>query len=280
MLPLTQINPFVRAAMIQDTVMEGSGPRIPYDHRIFLILDGNADFVLNSKTVPVAENTLIFLGLRDEYFFKGKVRAIVINFDMTMSCCDKKTAICPVPSEIYRRELIFDKSEAAGLDEPIIITADAALRSEAEGLVQAYISGGTLCDAVCSAMMKKMLANMLISLNERKDKQTLLIDKILLYIKNNAAAIDSNAYLAGVFAYHPVYLAELFKAHTGRTLHSVIIEEKLRIASRWLIYTNASIEQIAFEVGFSSRNHFCTAFKKQFGRTPLAFRKKHKISAI
>lgn len=280
MIPLSRINPFVRAAMIQNTVMEGNCARIPYDNRIFFILDGNADLVLNGKIIPISENTLIFLGLQDEYFFKGKVRAVVVNFDMTMDCYDRKAALCPVSAEIYRKEAVFDTTVAEGFEQPIVITADANLRSEAEELVQTYVSGGTFCDTLCSAMTKKLLANILTTLNERKDKQTLLVDKILLYIKDNAAAIDSNEYLGKVFAYHPVYLAELFKNHTGRTLHSVILEEKLRVASRWLVYTNTSIEQISCEVGFSSRNHFCTAFKKRFGCTPTAFRNKSKMSFI
>lgn len=280
MIPLSRINPFVRAAMIQNTVMEGNCARIPYDNRIFFVLDGNADLVLNGKIIPISENTLIFLGLQDEYFFKGKVRAVVVNFDMTMDCYDRKDAICPVPAEIYRKEAVFDTTAAEGFECPIVITVDANLRNEAEKLVQTYVSGGTFCDTLCSAIMKKILADILISLQGHKDKQTLLVDKILLYIKDNAAVIDSNEYLGKVFAYHPVYLAELFKAHTGRTLHSAILEEKLRVASRWLVYTNTPVERIACEVGFSSRNHFCTAFKKKFGCTPTAFRNKSKISFI
>ncbi|MBQ8551361.1 MAG: helix-turn-helix transcriptional regulator [Clostridia bacterium] len=266
--------------MIQNTLTEGDRPRKPYDHRIFLILSGSASFILNGNEIPIFENSLIFLGINDEYFFKGKVRAVVINFDMTMAFCAKKQCICPVPRDIYDDELTFDKTTVESLEEPIIITADATMRSDTLALVQTYISGTTFSETLCSAMMKKLLADILLSLNKPKDKQTLLVDRILLYIRDNATDIDSNAYLGKIFGYHPVYLAEIFKNGTGKTLHSVILEEKLRIAARWLTYSNEAIEQIAFEIGFSSRNHFCTAFKKQFGCSPLSYRKRATISTI
>lgn len=36
--------------------------------------------------------------------------------------------------------------------------------------------------------------------------------------------------------------------------------------------TNASITDIAFEAGFSSSQHFATAFRKQYGCTPRTCR--------
>ena len=66
----------------------------------------------------------------------------------------------------------------------------------------------------------------------------------------------------------PIYLCAVFKQKTGKTLHQVVLEEKLLLAEHWLCLTNRSVEEIAFEVGFSSRNHFCTAFKKRFGYPP------------
>lgn len=280
MIPLCQANPFVRTAMIQDTVMEGDRPRKPYDHRIFLILEGNAIFILNGQELHITENSLIYLGIKDEYFFKGKVRAVVINFDMTMSFHNKKTAVCPVPSEYYNAKLIFDKTETIELNKPLVITADLSLRNDILALVQTYIVAGTFSEAQCSAMMKKLLVDMLININEYKDTQQIFIDKILRYIRDNAATITSNEDLGIIFGYHHVYLAEIFKKHTGETLHTIVLKEKLRIASRWLTYTNETVEKIACEVGFSSRNHFCTSFKKHFGCTPLSYRKKAKFSII
>jgi AraC-like DNA-binding protein len=41
--------------------------------------------------------------------------------------------------------------------------------------------------------------------------------------------------------------------------------------------TSASITDIAFGAGFSSSQHFATAFRKQYGCTPKAFRARNPI---
>lgn len=274
MIAISQCNPFVRGAMIQDSIPECDSPRKPYDHRVFLILSGSATFLLNGREIHISENSLIFLGMKDEYLFKGKVRAAVINFDMTMAFCHEKQCICPTPRNLYREDLVFDRTEVESMEEPILMSADATLREDILTLVQTYLSGATLSETLCSAMMKKLLADILQCRNKPKDRKALMVDSLLLYIKDHAAEIGSNADLGRIFGYHPVYLAEIFKKGTGRTLYSVIMEEKLRIATRWLTYTDETVEEIAFAVGFSSRNHFCTAFKKQFGCTPLSYRRR------
>ncbi|MBQ3084918.1 MAG: AraC family transcriptional regulator [Clostridia bacterium] len=35
--------------------------------------------------------------------------------------------------------------------------------------------------------------------------------------------------------------------------------------------TEHSVEEIAFEVGFSSRRHFCTVFKREMGCSPKKY---------
>ena len=280
MITLSKCNPFIRVAMKQETVMEGDRPRIPYDHRIFFICDGNGAIILNGDRIEIGSNTLIFLGIRDNYHFDGKFQALVINFDMTMDFSEYKTPICPVPADQYDHDLTFDKTEAEGFTSPIIIYANETLRNDITLLCDTYIMGGVYSDTFCSAMMKKTLADILRAESEVMNDKALLIQKILLYIKENVVEIENNQTIAKKFGYHHVYLGELFKSETGKTLHGVITEEKLRVASRMLIYTNSSVEEIAVTSGFSSRNRFCTVFKKHFGTTPLSYRKKRAIYSI
>ncbi|MBE6577928.1 MAG: AraC family transcriptional regulator [Ruminococcaceae bacterium] len=42
-------------------------------------------------------------------------------------------------------------------------------------------------------------------------------------------------------------------------------------------FVEHTIEQIAFDSGFSSRNHFCTVFKKHFGISPMSYRSQRNI---
>jgi len=50
---------------------------------------------------------------------------------------------------------------------------------------------------------------------------------------------------------------------------------RYRIAEskRLLMYTNKSIQEIAYDVGYNYQNHYNTVFKKFEGRTPMEFRR-------
>ena len=99
-----------------------------------------------------------------------------------------------------------------------------------------------------------------------------LIERVRRYIHLYAAEITDNRALGEEFGYHPVYLAQLFHRHTGKNLHSAILEARVELACQWLTRTDHSIERIAFDTGFSSRNHFCTVFRKFMGITPGTYR--------
>ena len=91
-----------------------------------------------------------------------------------------------------------------------------------------------------------------------------------------AAEIQDNEQLGQEFGYHPVYLAALYKEQTGETLHHAITAERIRLAGDWLTRTDHSIEQIAYDTGFSSRSYFCTVFKEFTGITPGRYRARRK----
>ena len=50
---------------------------------------------------------------------------------------------------------------------------------------------------------------------------------------------------------------------------------RLRLASRALVYTRASIAEVAANCGFSDQSHFAREFRRHFGRTPRAYREHY-----
>lgn len=269
----------MRTAMVQSSVMEGNVPRKPYDNRIFFVYGGNADIILNGNAVSLRQGSLVFLTPHDEYYFSGNISAAVLNFDMTAAQSARKEPLCPVPSAQYDEASVFDKSELDGFNSPVILDADETLKREIDEIVSVFIRGDDFSDAVCSALLKKLLADVL-AFRTQKSEHDLLAEKIMQYVKANATKIERNSDLRSVFGYHHVYLADIFKKHFGKTLHSIVLEEKLYVASRLLVYTNDSVEEIAFKTGLSGRSYFCTAFKKYFSLSPIAYRNKYRITVM
>ena len=65
-----------------------------------------------------------------------------------------------------------------------------------------------------------------------------------------------------------------FKKETGETIGKYIVKAKLQESKQLLAYSTRSIAEIAFSLYFSSQSHFQNLFKKEYGITPLAYRKK------
>lgn len=280
MIPLCKCNPFIRNAMIQDYVIEGDHPRIAYDNRIFLILNGIGTVIISDKEFEIGSNSLIYIGIKDNYYFKGRFSAVVINFDMTMDFFDRKIPCPPTSREYYDESSVFDRTEAEGFTSPSVIYADEELKNDIIRLTDLFIKDGSNSDTLCSATLKKILADIVTAQNKSINEKTLLAQRILFYIRENATKIEDNTDVAKELGYHHIYLGEILKSQTGKTIHKVVIEEKLRVASRMLIYTNSSIEEIAEVSGFSSRSRFCTVFKSHFGTTPLSYRNMRAVRSI
>lgn len=50
---------------------------------------------------------------------------------------------------------------------------------------------------------------------------------------------------------------------------------RLRIATRALMFTDASLADIALTCGFADQSHFSREFRRQFGRTPREYREHY-----
>ena len=267
-MELLACNPFLRVAMVQPFVMEGDELRFAYDYRLFLVLEGNGTFVMADGAHPIGKNTLLCFPHGVGYHFVGKMKVIVFNFDMTQYGAKRKEPRMPLPTRLFCKEEVFDETVADGFEHPMLFYADEEMKDRIWEITNTYLSSGEYRDVLCSAMLKQLLAQILLRKHEPKDAQTELTERILCYIRTNAAQIKDNGTLAEEFGYHPIYLSNVFKQKTGQTLHQAILEEKMRLAGQWLLLTNRSVEEIALEVGFSSRNHFLHRLQEAVRNVP------------
>lgn len=74
---------------------------------------------------------------------------------------------------------------------------------------------------------------------------------------------------AGISMYH---LSREFKRYVGVPCSEYIMLKRINRAKELLRYTDASVEDIAYQCGFHYTSHFTSMFKKYEGNTPLKFR--------
>ena len=74
---------------------------------------------------------------------------------------------------------------------------------------------------------------------------------------------------------NPDYLSHLFKKQENITIKRYILKEKIRGSRNLLQYSDYSIQEISFYLGFSSQSHFCKVFQEMTGETPGRYRKQY-----
>lgn len=94
------------------------------------------------------------------------------------------------------------------------------------------------------------------------------------YIQENYLQIQSLDEIAKHFDISKSYLCRIFKKHTGLTVITYLNSLKIQEASRLLVETEKSVEEICKLCGFQNRIYFTRAFKQFMECTPTEKRKK------
>lgn len=69
------------------------------------------------------------------------------------------------------------------------------------------------------------------------------------------------------------HFIRLFKRCYGRTPHQYLTEKRIERAKH-LLYSNLSVVETCYRVGYQSPNSFSAVFKKHTGTSPSAYQKK------
>ena len=81
--------------------------------------------------------------------------------------------------------------------------------------------------------------------------------------------------LADAAGYSLSHFKIKFREEIGITPAEYITMQKIDLAKQLLVGSDAPITDVAYSLGFSSSNYFCTVFKKIMNCTPSVFRQHH-----
>lgn len=87
-------------------------------------------------------------------------------------------------------------------------------------------------------------------------------------------ALKKPADFAGVLAVHVNHLNAVVHEITGKSTRTHIAERMISESLALLRFSDWSIAEIAYSLGFEYANHFSNFFKKHTGQTPLSLRKE------
>ena len=121
----------------------------------------------------------------------------------------------------------------------------------------------------------EMLAgNYIITTDAEQNRNLLSIKKVLDYISAHYRDPLSVKELSGLSNYSEFYFMKLFKQYTGKTAAAYLNDYRLEKAKSLLLHTDASVTDIALDVGFNNTSYFIKKFQEANQLSPHKFRKK------
>ena len=100
-----------------------------------------------------------------------------------------------------------------------------------------------------------------------------LIDEYFQNEQLRMEGLPTVKYFADRICLSPNYFGDLIKKETGKSAQEYIQNKIMDLAKEWILGTNKSVSQIAYELGFQYSQHFSRMFKKNVGCTPNEYRK-------
>lgn len=171
----------------------------------------------------------------------------------------------------------------AHLSGPELLGALSMLRGVVEALEREFCEPAEGRNQALSAHFQLLLIHMHRAFEthqpaspERKDRRFALLRRFQDLIDTSRPKNRSIADYANELAVTPSHLTRVVKALTGRNAGALVHERMILEAKRQLIFSDQSIADIAYKMGFSSASYFSRFFLDKTGENPKEFRKSQR----
>lgn len=121
--------------------------------------------------------------------------------------------------------------------------------------------------------MLRIFSELLDSAPVNNENRT-LAQRVCNYIDSQYTSQITLADISKKFGYTEEYILRIFKKRYGISPHQYLIKLRMEQAMWLLENTDISVEQTALSVGYTDFSAFWRSFKKTFGTSPSAMRKK------
>ena len=241
-------------------------------HELYYVESGECRFLIDDHIYDLHAGDFILvppMALHYTRYFSGSCRRTVVLFRLE-DLMEEVRRHMPQGEAFFSHSAIFQVPEAyrtqvvSGLRQMI---AEEKINDERSNTLrklelQAIL---LLCSRVCIFPSEPP-----VELNTT-DHQLL---QAANYINTHYMNTISTSDVAKAVGFSPNYLSRKFRTTAGIGLHEYIVFVRLYHAAQELLSTNDSITTIALRCGYSDSNYFKDSFKKKYGVTPRAYRKR------
>jgi AraC-like DNA-binding protein len=104
-------------------------------------------------------------------------------------------------------------------------------------------------------------------------KKSNLVQNIIQFLNENLDKTYKSEDLTNLFHYSSSHILSTFKKNTGFSLFQFFNMKKVQKACEYLNYTDLTIKEISFRLGFQDPLYFSRLFKSHMGISPRKYRK-------
>lgn len=240
---------------------------------ILYLLSGSGWHTIGKYRYPTSAGDLVIInsGVLHEEKVRGKE-------PLEFYCC----AVTNLSLKGKKRGQLIDEDRVpvleSGIQKQIVEDLFEIIQKES---MSENVWKNEICTFLASALVLKVaeLTQGSESMDSKEQKEHWMIEKVQNYMEQNFRDKISLQDMAEIVSVTPWYLERVFKKYTGDSLNQYLIHLKLGYAQNLFRDTSKSIAQVAEEVGYDNPSYFSQLFKKKFGVTPGAYRKKLRESS-
>jgi AraC-like DNA-binding protein len=246
--------------------------------RIAWVKEGVAEFLVDQLPVSVPANHMVFFTPHNQVeVVSGTHKLIALSFNREFYC------IRDHDHEVSCHGFLFYGSSEVPVVELTMEEAESFDR-----LYKVFLEEFEYKDNIQGEMLRMLLKRLLIKssrLNQKllvnpemPNNQLDVIRKFNVLVEMHFREKHKVKDYADLLFKSPKTLSNLFAQYNNETPLQVINQRILLEAKRLLFSTSKTIEEIAYELGYSDAPHFSKFFKKHVGLSPVAY-KKETVSA-
>ena len=110
-----------------------------------------------------------------------------------------------------------------------------------------------------------------------EDKEETWLDGVIRYVKQYHTQDLTLDHLCDHFGCSRSRISHIFKSNMGVNFREYLTDLRLTDAESLLKFSDLTVTEIAYSVGFCDSNYFSSVFKKRYNISPKNYRKKYKI---
>lgn len=238
-----------------------SGPRHYHSfYEIYYLTEGVCHYLIEGKLFEMDEGDIVFIP-------KGQIHKTSyddVHSRLLINCSDEYLKNADFSEAfVYRNEK--HSHEILGIMKKI---------------EEEYLKDDKFSQSLIKGYMQQLLA--VVYRNENRYKNTRhqnkYVQKALDMLEKDFTREISLSAFADEFGISAEHFSRIFKSETGLGFNEYLSTLRLKKAESILRQNNKdTIADIAFSCGFNDSNYFCEKFKKNYGMSPLKYRKSFKV---